>query len=308
MQESEIRKDYFLEKYVIIAPKRLKKPEKIYQKPETKVESCVFCAPDVDDPQKQIQVKDYYLEGGKWGVKVIGNLFPALSLNNIKAYGEQEIVIETRKHGIEIHELSVDEIVKVFDVYTDRYNTLMEKDGICYTIVFKNEGGKAGASIPHSHSQIISLPIIPPKIAEESAAMDKYIDEHGSCPYCDIIKSEKGGPRVIAEDEHIFVLAPYASESPYGAWFLPKRHIRNINDLHENEKKSLANFLKKILTKLEEIDAPYNYFIQNSLDLESHHFILKLAPRPNIWAGLELGTGIIINPVSPEEATKFYRG
>jgi hypothetical protein len=52
---------------------------------------------------------------------------------------------------------------------------------------------------------------------------------------------------------------------------------------------------------------PYNYFVQNSLDCESHHMILKLSPRPNIWAGLELGTGIIINPVTPEDAAKFYR-
>jgi len=306
-QESEIRKDYFLDRYVVFAPKRLKKPKKIYQKPETVVAECVFCPPYVNDPSKQIQIKDYGKKNNTWEVKVIGNLYPALSLNNMKAYGEQEVIIETPEHGKEIHELPVEHMVKVFDVYADRYETMMAKDGICYTIVFKNEGGRAGASIPHSHSQLISLPMIPPKIAKEAAAVDKYIDRHGSCPYCDIIKSERKGPRAIFEDDNFFVLSPYASESPYGVWFIPKRHIRSISDLKPNEKLSLANLLKKILFKLDEIDASYNYFIQNSLDLESHHMIIKLAPRPNIWAGLELGTGIIINPVPPEEATKFYQ-
>lgn len=225
----------------------------------------------------------------------------------MNAYGKQEVIIETPKHGIEIHELPLDHIVDVIDVYADRYKELMKQDGICYTIVFKNEGGKAGASIPHSHSQIISLPMIPPKIAKESAAIDKYIEKHDACPYCDIMKSEKDGPRVIMEDEHLFVLSPYASESPYGVWFIPKRHIRTINDLNQEEKLSIARAFKKILGKLDEIDASYNYFIQNSLDLESHHMIIKLAPRTNIWAGLELGTGVIINSVPPEEATKFYQ-
>lgn len=307
LKDSEIRKDYFLNRYVIIAPKRSKKPKKIYQKPETQIGECVFCSPFVDDPKKQIQIKNYGGKEGKWGIKVIGNLYPALSLDNMKAYGEQEIIIETPEHAKEIHELPLEQIEKVFDVYADRYNALMKKDGICYTIVFKNEGGKAGASIPHSHSQVISLPVIPPKIAHEAEAMDKYIDKHGSCPYCDIIKSETNGPRAIFEDEHFFVLSPYASESPYGVWFIPKRHIRLISDLNIEEKRSLAIFMKKILTKLDEIEVSYNYFVQNSLDMESHHMVIKLSPRPNIWAGLELGTGIIINSVSPEEATKFYQ-
>lgn len=242
-----------------------------------------------------------------WKIKVIGNLYPALSLKNLKAYGEQEVIIETPEHGKEIHELSIEHIVDIFDVYAERYEVLKNKEGICYTIIFKNEGGKAGASIPHSHSQVISLPMIPPKAAKEAAAIDKYVDKHGTCPYCDIIKSERHGPRMIFEDEHLFVLAPYASESPYGVWFIPKRHIRNIKDMQQNEKESLARSMKNVLSKLDELDIPYNYFIQNSLDLESHHMIIKLAPRPNIWAGLELGTGIIINSVSPEEAAKFYK-
>ncbi len=307
MKNSEIRKDYFLDKYVIIAPKRKNKPKKVANIDDSSPSSCYFCSPQVDDPKNQIQIKNYNFGEHSWRIKVIGNLYPALSKDNIKAYGYQEVIIETPEHNKEIHELSNDQMHKIFDVYIDRYKTLMQKKGICYVVVFKNEGGKAGASIPHAHSQVYALPIIPPRISAEADAADNYFQKHKSCPYCDIIKSEKDGPRVIWEDEHLFVLAPYASESPYGAWFLPKRHIRSILDLREVEKDSFVRALKSLLTKLDEIDVSYNYFFQNSLDNESHHLILKLAPRPNVWGGLELDTGIIVNPMPPEEAVKFYQ-
>jgi UDPglucose--hexose-1-phosphate uridylyltransferase len=303
---SEIRKHYFLDRYVIIAPKRNRRPHKILRKDEDQLVECFFCPPRID--QNEVSILEVKGEDHKWLIKVIENKFPALTIDNLKAYGKQEIIVETPSHNTELQDLSLEHIVKVIDVYIDRYKTLTALPGINYTIVFKNEGGKAGASIPHSHSQVIALPVIPPKLKEEAAAMDSYIYENGSCPYCDILKSEKGSSRVIFEDDHLFVLAPYASESPYGAWFIPKRHVHSIEFLHENEKMSLAHALKMVLKRLDDIDVSYNYFFQNSLDCESHHMVLKLEPRPNVWAGLELGTGVIINPVPPEEAAKFYRG
>lgn len=303
MKESEIRKDYFLDRYVIIAPKRNKRPHQVIKKEEELSKPCPFC-PGQIDAKNVLEIPD---EKGGWKVKVIENIFPALTPGNFKAYGKQEVIIETPEHKKELHELSLDHIVEVLDVYIERFVTLSSLKGICYTLVFKNEGGKAGASIPHTHSQVIALPMIPPRLAEEAASMDDYTRTHSSCPYCDIIKSEKGGPRVIWEDEHLFVLSPYASDSPYGAWFIPKRHVHSIDFLRENEKISFAHALKMTLARLDDIDVPYNYFFQNSLDVEAHHMVLKLAPRPNVWAGLELGTGIVINPVPPEDAAKFYK-
>lgn len=306
MEKSEIRKDYYLDRYVIIAPGRNKRPQKVVRKEETQTGECFFCPPRVDEPGRETVLTEIK-EHGRWKIKVIKNKFPALTFDNLKAYGSQEVVIETPEHGKEIHELSLEHIKDIFDVYAERYKVLKSEKGVCYTLIFKNEGGKAGASVAHSHSQIIALPMIPPKIAEEAAAVDEYWQKHRSCPLCDILKSEKGGPRVIWEDEHLFVLAPYASESPYEAWFIPKRHIHSIEFLNETEKMSFAHALKRLLKRLDEIDVSYNYFFLNSLDVESHHLFLKLEPRPNVWAGLELGTGIIINPVPPEDAVKFYQ-
>jgi UDPglucose--hexose-1-phosphate uridylyltransferase len=305
MQKSEIRKDYFLNRYVIIAPKRKKRPQKIVRVDDPDADSCTFCSPYVDDPINEKTLYDLKGKDGKWIVKVITNKYPALSLDNRKAYGEQEVVIETPEHNKEIHELSLEHIVEIINVYIKRYNYLNSIKGICHTIVFKNEGGKAGASKPHSHAQIYGLPMVPPKLAAEAKAIDEYTKEHNTCPHCDIIKSEMGGPRVIWQDEHFFVLAPYASDSPYGAWFMPKRHFGSMDMMNESEKMSLAHAFKMTLKRLDDIDISYNYFFQNALDGDNH-MLVKLAPRPNIWAGLELGTGMIINSIPPEDAAKFY--
>jgi UDPglucose--hexose-1-phosphate uridylyltransferase len=307
MQNSEIRKDYFLDRYVIIAPKRKKRPQKIVRVDDPDALDCTFCPPYVDDPANE---KTVYLSkdhNGEWLVRVISNKYPALSLDNPKAYGEQEVIIETPEHNKEIHELSLEHIVEIFNVYINRYKYLSSVKGICHTMVFKNEGGKAGASKPHSHAQVYALPMVPPKLAREAEAIERYTNKHHTCPHCDIIKSEKDGPRVIWEDEHLFVLAPYASDSPYGAWFIPKRHFPTIDQMNESEKMSLAHAFKMILKRLDDIDISYNYFFQNAVDGYDHHMLIKLAPRPNIWAGLELGTGIIINPIPPEDAAKFYQ-
>lgn len=238
---------------------------------------------------------------------VVENKYPALTEDNTRAFGKQEVIIETPLHNKEIHELSIGHIVKILDTYIDRYQTLRKIAGIKYVIVFKNEGGKAGASVAHSHSQIIALPLVPPEIEREYEAYARYEIEKGNCPYCDIIEKERHKSRVIFEDDNFFVFCPFASQSPYGAWFVPKRHFRHMTEMNGGEKESLAKALKRILAKLDEIDTAYNYFFHNAVYEEDYHMHLKLSPRPNVWAGLELGTGVIINSVAPEDAAKFYR-
>lgn len=303
--ESEIRKDYFLDKYVIIAPKRAKKPEKTRKISDDLGGKCYFCPSDLS-PEETI-ISEVKGDDGKWQILTIDNKFPALSLDNERAYGKQELIIETPKHNIEISDLPVEEIVQIFNVYIERFLSLSRIPGVRYVLVFKNEGGKAGASIPHAHSQIFALPLLPPEIKHEFMAYNDYKIEKDSCPYCDIIKKEQGKRRVIWEDEHLFVLAPFASQSPFGAWFLPKRHFRTIAEMTNAEKHSFAEAMKVVLGKLEDINVSYNYFFHNATESSDYHMHLELAPRPNVWAGLELGTGLIINPIAPEFAAKFYR-
>ncbi len=304
MTKSQIRKDYFKDKYVIIAPNRAKRPHRTGNIVETDSQ-CHFCPQNFKNEVITYQDNNY---GGDWEIVAVVNKFAALTVENPDAYGQTEVIIETRRHGLDVNDFSVDHIVRIFNAYTDRFNYLRNLDGIKHVIIFKNEGGKAGASIAHTHSQVIAMPFLPPKTEKEAGDYNKYRLEHATCPYCDIIKKETNKPRVIWEDENLFVLSPYASEDPYGVWLLPKRHMRTIADLNRAEKESIAIALKVVLGKLDEFGISYNYFIENSVNTEDYHMHIKIKPRPNIWAGLELGTGVVINPIAPEYAAKIYRG
>ncbi len=304
MNRSEIRKDYFKDEYVIIAPSRAKRPHRVGVVSESPG-VCHFCPENFANETITYQDNN---DNGDWGIISVVNKFAAVTLDNPKAYGQAEVIIETRRHGLDINEFSIDHIVRIFNAYIDRFTSLIFMDGIKHVIIFKNEGGKAGASIAHTHSQVIALPILPPRIENEAKAFYKYQLDHATCPFCDIIIKETGKSRVIWQDENLFVLSPYASDAPYGVWILPKRHIRLISDLNHSEKESIAIALKMVLGKLDEFGISYNYFIENAVNKQDYHMHIKVAPRPNIWAGLELGTGIIINPISPEYATKIYRG
>lgn len=304
MSKPETRKDYFKDEYVIIAPNRAKRPHKA-EKAADVPGVCHFCPKYFHDEIITYQDNNY---NGDWEIVSVINKFAALSVNNPNAYGQSEVIIETRKHGLDINDFSVDHIVRIFNAYINRFDELRNMDRIKHVIIFKNEGGKAGDSVSHTHSQVIAMPFLPPKTEIEASAYNKYRLNHATCPYCDAIEKEKDSPRVIWEDENIFVLAPYASNCPYAAWVLPKRHVRFLADLTRSEKESIAIAFKLLLGKLNELGISYNYFVENAVNQEDYHMHIKLAPRPNIWGGLELGTGIIINPISPEYATKIYRG
>ncbi len=305
MKKSEIRKHYFLDKYVVISPKRAERPHetKVVKEEIHKKDDCFMCPDGKVDVIYEI--KD---DKGGWLVRSIKNIYPALSMDNKYAYGNQEIIIETPDHSKDIHELSIEQLKKILAIYEERTESLSKIKGICYVLVFKNEGGRAGESINHTHSQVIALPMVPPVIQDEVVAMETYIMNNHECPYCKVMKDEKKSPRVAWEDKNIFVLCPFASEFPYETWILPKRHLGSLHDMTESEKTSLAHALQYITKKLYLLDdLSYNYFFHNSLPENDHHMLLRVTPRPNIWAGLELGSGVIINAVPPEDAAKFYR-
>lgn len=299
---SEIRKHYFLDRYCVIAPLRNLRPDSFSHAGDSHKSggSCHFC--DNDEPSI------WQAPSGKdWKVKVIANAFPALSIKNQLALGVQEVVIDTPDHAVEFSELSLAQIQLVFEAYRRRLNQLISTPGIRYVFVFKNDGPQAGATVSHAHSQIMALPLIPPKIAHESDALNHYWDSKNHCAYCDIIDWELNRRvRVIHEDKHFIAISPYAAEFAFEVWLLPRRHEPSFNGLHTAELDSLAVILKKIAAKLDSETISFNFFLQESLPGQNHHFVLKVEPRTTKWGGAELGVGVIINPVSPEYAALWY--
>lgn len=298
----QLRKHYFLDKYVIIAPKR-------GQRPDMKaVDTSHHELPTDADIVNERALYTLKNEQGEWLVKVIPNKFPALTPQNPNAFGKQEVIIETPEHDTEFSELSLAQIERVFATYIKRTVMFYNTPGIRYVSIFKNDGARAGASIRHAHSQIIGLPLVPPDLHLEAQAANTYASSHGRSIYGDIIRWEqRKNERVVHEDAHMIAIAPYASQNSYELWILPKSDTATFAALTNAERRSLATILKKACAFLDERSISFNFFLQDAIMHEQQRFVLKIEPRKAIWAGLELATGVIINTVSPEEAAKEYR-
>jgi len=301
---SEIRKAYLLNKYVIITPGRAKRPRDVKEQTVLKrTKECFFCSDMVD----KTNILDVIKSSDNDEVLSIKNIFPAVTLDNDKAYGTQEVIIETKNHKAELADLSEENIENVLRMYSSRTKKISLDKKIDYVLCFKNQGSKAGASIIHAHSQVFATEILPPDIQEELVLAKKYKNKKNSCVYCDVLKKEMKSERLIFEDDFVGAFAPYASEYHYEAWIFTKRHLDNITKLTDNEFKSFAKVLKKILLKLQDLDLSFNFFLHQVVSNNDQHFYLKIQPRDSVWAGVELGSGLVINSVPPEEAAKFYR-
>lgn len=305
LAQAEIRENYIHNRTVIIAPGRSKRPHNFsaYIPPLVQKKDCPFC------PEKLRSVPCVYAVGGKknWQIKVIKNKFPVVDISNKSVYGRQEVVIETSDHYVELAELPAEYIAKVLKVFGLRVAALAKDKRINYVLVFKNDGGKAGASIDHAHSQIFASEFIPPHVLEKLKRAEEYEIRRGHCYYCKLIKREVRGPRHIYHDRNVAVLTPYASSYNYEAWILMRRHIDNISALNDREYHSMAIALKQLLLKLNEINLPYNFYLHQVVHYKDEHLYLRVCPRRDTWAGLELGSRLVVNAVSPEEAAEFYR-
>lgn len=304
IKNSELRKAYFLNKYVLITPGRAKRPKDIKETTIIKRSpGCPFCPENINKKN----ILDKIEKNKKWQVLSLKNIFPAVSLNNKKAYGTQEVIVETRDHSKDLAELKLKEIENILKMYIKRTKAISKIKNIDYILCFKNQGSKAGASISHAHSQIFATNIIPPDISEELKLAQDYKSKHQKCPYCDIIEQEKKSPRKIYENKYILAFAPFASEYHYEVWIINKRHIDNITKLNKEELKSFAKIYKHILQKLQSINLSFNAFLHQVISNNNQHFYIKIQARDSVWAGVELGSGLVINSVPPEEAAKFYR-
>ncbi|MDD5317352.1 MAG: DUF4931 domain-containing protein [Candidatus ainarchaeum sp.] len=307
---NEIRKDCLLDRFVIIAEGRGRRPNDFAQpRPRLKAGGACFFCPGNEGltPPETGRVSD---PKGRWLVRSFYNKFPAVSADYPCAGGSHEVLVETREHGKQMADLSPRQIRLVLDLCAERTRKLEANRGTRYVSVFKNQGSAAGTSLLHSHSQILALAEIPPLVRREADAFREAVKEGGECVFCRMAREERGGPRKIFEDENMLVLAPYASRAAYEAWFVPKRHARKFTGLAPAEMDSLALMLKKTLLRLNALFKypSFNYYLHSACRGEDFHFHLELLPRLTVWAGFELGSGAYINPVSPETAALHLRG
>ncbi len=341
MPYNELRKDYLLNRWVVIATERSRRPtDFVKQKAETaQTTVCPMCVGNEQltppalmlylEENGEVNVSQDPLTGNRpknWLVRVIPNLFPAFSPPRQPedteqifkseclgdAIGAHEVIVESPNHDEDPADAELPQLELVGHAYIDRLRELSAKPHVKYVSIFRNFGKEAGASLSHAHSQIIATPIVPPLVQEEMDASRTYFEEHGKCVFCDILEQEAKGPRLVYDSVDFVVFAPYASINPMEFWIIPKKHAANILGLSDSDVAAFAKTLKLSLKALKDVvnDPPYNYGIHLAIDKTAedyYHWHLEVYPKLSIWAGFELNTRIYINTVTPETAAESLR-
>jgi galactose-1-phosphate uridylyltransferase len=177
-----------------------------------------------------------------------------------------------------------------------------------YLQVVQNYGRQAGALTDHLCLDFYDLPHIPHRIGEELGGAARFVIREGQCPFCRLVRDEVADPaRLVFEDSASVAFAPYASRSPFELWVVPRHHAADFGTATDAQLVSAAETLQRVLRLLGTLgDPPYNLILHTAplreRVEETFHWHWEIHPRLREIAGLELGTGLPINPVAPEDA------
>lgn len=326
----ELRKDPIVGRWVIISTDRGKRPTSFAPVSDRVAAAmCPFCPGQEDcTPPEILAYRDPGTEPNQpgWKLRVISNKYPALIIegdlvrepkgmyDQMNGIGAHEVIIETPDHARDIVDMNDEEVRDIFWAYRERMLDLQRDQRFQYILVFKNHGHAAGASLEHSHSQLIATPIIPKRVAEEIDGAKRYYDFKERCIYCDMVRQELGDrQRLVKDYDGLIAIEPFAPRFPFETWLIPKPHQASYLEMSEAEVMVLARSFKDILGRLRLAlnDPPFNYILHTSPISKEHdqyfHWHFEIIPKLTRVAGFEWGSGFYINPTSPEEAAAFLR-
>jgi len=177
--------------------------------------------------------------------------------------------------------------------------------------VVQNWGAQAGARTNHLCLDLYDLPQIPHRVAEELGGAARFVIREGECPWCRLVRDEPNrAERLVWQDDHSVAFAPFASRSPFEVWIVPRRHDADFGRASDADVEASAEALRQTLAALSaSLDGPpYNLVLHTAPLREqvdaTYHWHWEIHPRLREIAGLELGTGLPVNPVSPEDAVE----
>ncbi len=325
----ELRKDPVVGRWVIISTERARRPSDFGPEPvRPKGSTCVFCPGNEDKTPPEVLVSRLphaAANGPGWSYRVVPNKYPALRIegevapsgeglyDRMNGVGAHEVVIESPDHGASLATLSVDAVADVLLACRERVLDLKKDPRFGYILIFKNHGEAAGASLEHPHSQLIATPIIPVMVKEELEGSARYFEMKQRCVWCDIIRQDRGGRRMVLEDNSFIVLAPFAPRCPFETWIMPGAHRAAFEESSYEDLLALARTLREFLQRMNRLlnTPPYNFMLHTAplhdSKLPYFHWHLEIMPKLTKVAGFEWGSGFFINPMSPEDSAAHFR-
>lgn len=334
---------------VLVATARGMRPKKaeepLARDTRARVETCPFCRGNEAMTPPAIAA---YPGAGDWDIRIVQNLYPVLGddrenpaltfglQQTIDGYGRHEVIIDHHSHGIAVKEMSEAHLALLFAVYRERMEQLYQSNKrLRYVFVFKNYGPAAGASIAHTHSQIIAMPVVPDNVQDEVENSRQFYQKNHRCIFCTLIDEaltfeatlydrESGeirrkidvGQYVVERGSKFIAIKPFASRFEWEIHILPLIHQSDFLNTSPDDIADLARVLRRTMARLDAVlgNAQYNYFLHSlphgadCADCNaSYHWHLEICPRTSIPSGFELGSGLFVNTISPESAAARLR-
>jgi len=180
------------------------------------------------------------------------------------------------------------------DLVAEAWRLRARDGGEGYLHALINEGKVGGASLAHSHSQLVWIPVEPPALRPERGQ---------PCRLCALLADElAAGTRIVAQTGGAVALCPAAGRVPYELLIAPRHHER---DAFTSPLLAAAlRLLRDVIVRLREAEGAVAW---NAWVHTGEHWHVEALPRLTIAAGVELGAGISINPVRPEDAAAVLR-
>ena len=334
----ELRKDPMIGRWVIIASERSRRPTDYVSPPVEVIEPSKNPFAEGNEHLTPTEIFAFRNPHSKpnspgWHVRVVPNKFPALRIegdlgkegqgiyDKMNGIGAHEVIIETPDPALQLEQQPLEGIARVVETYKIRMTDLLRDTRLRYTLIFKNFGKQAGASIGHPHSQLISTPVTPKRVKEKLEGAMQYFGYKDRSLFEDILRQElREGSRLVYENAGFVSFCPFASRFPFEVMILPRRQSAYFYEIQPDEILQLADVLKVTLQKLARaLNQPqYNYIIHTgpvryphqgywtTID-QDYRWHIEILPRLTLIAGFEVGSGFYINPTSPEDAAKYLR-
>jgi len=311
----EYRRDPVTGRWAIVAPGRALRPSVPHAAPPAPdlPADCPFCpGNEHDTPGELFADRDPGTapNGPGWRLRVVPNRYPVVE-PDAPAVGRHEVVIACPEHVVRAAELPRGAYRGLFRAYRERIAAHAADRWLAYTLAFQNVGAAAGASLAHAHAQLVATPFVPPIVQDELDAAAAHHGRTGRCVFCDLIATERRGPRVVCETAGFVAVAAFAPRFAYEVWVLPKVHAARFETIDDVDE--LAGVVRRVIAATDAVLGPvaFNWVLHTaplrSPELPHYHWHLEVLPRTATPAGFEWGGGCFITAVAPEDAAERLR-
>jgi UDPglucose--hexose-1-phosphate uridylyltransferase len=324
--QPELRRDPITSEWVVLAAGRGKRPHapKPVEAADQPDDQCPFCPGKEPSTPPEICAfrEGEGCDSPGWTVRTFPNKFPLLvsevsgqerasSPDRKPAVGSSEVIVDTTVHNKPPWLVGAAQTLDMLNMYRDRIVSIAQEGRERYVHIIRNHKAGAASSLEHPHSQLYGLPFVPPMVDTELDGFAQTVREGVNCVLCDVLEKEiAAGERIVEVTENFVVFCPYASRLPYETWIVPRHHemrferCEHLPEMAEVMTRVMRSFWAKLS------DPPFNYWIHTYPlrgEIRPFHWHLEILPRMTVPGGLELGAGVWVNVVAPEEAAGVLR-